>query len=136
MAQSSIVKGIHSVFHKLLKCSFVICFMLIWFFPELTKSKNLISRTPVSPAELLSLIIILGFFKDIDFSFFDHFFFFWGKWLCPWSISHYAWGKKASQITKGHLCFTYLEEVRVSWVCQCPRGWGSTCPAETDLWAG
>lgn len=75
--------------------------MLIWFFPELTKSKNLISRTPVSPAELLSLIIILGFFKDIDFSFFDHFFFFfWGKWLCPWSISHYAWEKKASQITK------------------------------------
>lgn len=29
-----------------------------------------------------------------------------------------------------------LEEVRVSWVCRCPQGLGSICPAETGLWVG
>lgn len=43
-------------------------------FPDLTKWKNLILRTPVSPAELLSLIIILGFFKDNDIFLFVFFF--------------------------------------------------------------
>lgn len=43
-------------------------------FPDLTKSKKLILRTPVSPAELLSLIIILGFFKDNDTFLFVFFF--------------------------------------------------------------
>lgn len=57
-------------------------------FPDLTKSKNLISRTPVSPAELLSSIIILGFFKDTDFSFCIHFFF-WGRKMIM-SLKHYS----------------------------------------------
>lgn len=64
-------------------------------FPDLTKSKNLISRTPVSPEELLSLMSILGFFKDTDtFLFVFTFFFFKKNYYVPEECIHYAGGKR------------------------------------------
>lgn len=69
--------------------------------PDLTNSKNLISRTPVSPAELLGLIIILGFFKDIHTFLFVFTFFFKKHYYGPETFIHYAWGGKVSPTTKG-----------------------------------
>lgn len=70
--------------------------------PDLTNSKNLISRTPVSPAELLSLIIILGFFKDIHtFLFVSTFFFLRNIIMALKHLFIMLGGKKVSPTTKG-----------------------------------
>lgn len=83
--------------------------------PDLTNSKNLISRTPVSPAELLSLIIILGFFKDIHtFLFVSTFFFLRNIIMALKHLFIMLGGKRCLLRQKENHPFTYLEEVHVS----------------------